>query len=126
VALSIQTANQTWVDGTAANLVLPGGTFTDALGLKMTFAAYEVSGPILTSWLRFSPATDTFNGSIPVTESGTIGLAVLATDARNMLAVDMFTVTFAPASSHVTAGAPVSGMPLPALESLSGLIALHS
>lgn len=126
VVLSIQTGNQTWVDGTAANLVLPSGTFTDALGLKMTFAAYEVSGPNVTSWLRFNPATDTFSGNVPATATGTIGLAVLATDAQNMLAVDMFSVSFAPASTHVTAGAQAGGIPLPALESMSGLIALHS
>jgi hypothetical protein len=126
VTLSIPTANQTWIDGTAANLVLPAGTFTDALGLKMTFAAYEVSGPNVTSWLRFSPATDTFSGAVPPFQSGTIGLAVLATDAQNMIAVDMFSVTFAAASAHVAASAPAGGIPLPALESMSGLIALHS
>jgi hypothetical protein len=53
-------------------------------------------------------------------------LAVLATDAQNMLAVDMFSVTFALASTHVITGAPMGGIPLPALESMSGLIALHS
>ena len=52
------TPSQSWTDGEAVALTLPANTFTDALGLKMTFAAYEISGPNVTSWLDFNPATD--------------------------------------------------------------------
>jgi hypothetical protein len=125
VLLAIPTANQTWIDGTSVTLALPAATFTDALGLKMTFAAYETGG-LMTSWLRFNPATDTFSGSVPENASGTIGLAVIATDARNMIAVDMFSVTFAPAATNVTAGASPGALSLAPLQSLSGLIVSHA
>jgi hypothetical protein len=127
VVLSTPTPNQTWSDGKAATLVLPANTFTDALGLKMTFAAYEVSGPNVTAWLHFNAALDEFYGTVPGTASGTIGLEVVATNSQKMTAQDFFSVTFASGSAHVTAAATVgpSGL-LPAPPVLSGLIALHS
>ncbi len=75
--------------------MLPSNTFTDALGLKMTFAAYEVSGPNVVSWLHFNAATDELYGTVPATASGTIQLEVIATDAQNVTAADLFSVTFA-------------------------------
>jgi len=59
ITVAHPTAGQTWTGGQSVNLVLPSNTFTDALGLKMNFAAYEVSGPNVTSWLRFNSSTDT-------------------------------------------------------------------
>jgi hypothetical protein len=110
-------------------LVLPANTFTDALGLKMSFAAYQVSGPNVTSWLRFNATTDTFSGAVPINASGTIGLLVRASDAQNMMAQDMFSVTFASGSAHVTAavtvGLPGSGSLSP-LGTMLGSLSLHS
>jgi hypothetical protein len=110
-------------------LVLPANTFTDALGLKMSFAAYEVSGPNVTSWLHFNASTDTLSGAVPANASGTIGLLVLATDAQNVMAEDMFNVPFTSGSSHVAAAATI-GLPgassLSGNEPMSGLVAFHS
>ena len=100
ITVTAQTPAQTWTDGQAVNLVLPSNTFTDALGLKMTFAAYEVSGPNVTSWLRFNPATDDLFGTVPATASGTVQIAVVATDAQRMTATDLFSVTLASATTH--------------------------
>ncbi len=72
IKVSMQTPNQTWVDGQKVDLVLPANTFTDALGSKMTFVGYQQSGPSVTSWLRFNPTTDEFLGTVPVTASGTV------------------------------------------------------
>jgi hypothetical protein len=80
--------------------VLPGNTFTDALGLKMTFAAYQESGPNVTSWLHFNTATDELLGMVPVAASGTVTLAVFAADALQMSPADLFGVTFVPSSGH--------------------------
>ncbi len=55
IKVSAPTPNQIWSDGQKIDLVLPANTFTDALGLKMTFAAYQESGPNVTSWLHFNP-----------------------------------------------------------------------
>jgi hypothetical protein len=102
ISVTAQTANQVWADGASVNLVLPSNTFTDSLGLRMSFAAYEVSGPNVTSWLYFNPATDDLFGKVPATASGTVQLAVVATDSWFMQAVDLFSVTLAPASGHAT------------------------
>jgi hypothetical protein len=100
ITVSARTPAQSWTDGQAVNFVLPSNTFTDALGLKMTFAAYEVSGTNVTSWLHFNAASDDFFGTVPATASGTVALAVVATDRNHVTATDLFNVTFASASSH--------------------------
>ena len=103
ITVSDPTPNQTWTDGKAVTLVLPANTFTDALGLKMTFAAYETSGSNVASWLHFNATTDEFSGTVPTSLTGSVGLAVVATDTKNLSIADMFSVTFAPASTHSTA-----------------------
>ena len=77
--------------------MLPSNTFTDALGLRMMFQAYENAGPNVTSWLRFNAAAEDFHGTVPLGTSGTVQLAVVAFDRRFMQAVDLFSVTFAAA-----------------------------
>ncbi|HEY1934008.1 MAG TPA: putative Ig domain-containing protein [Acetobacteraceae bacterium] len=104
IAVTQPTPNQVWTDNQAVAVILPTNTFTDSLGLKMTFAAYEVSGPNITSWLHFNPANDELFGTVPAAQSGTIGIAIIATDSLHMTAADMFTVTFESATSHVAAG----------------------
>jgi len=114
IAVTNPTPNQTWTDGQAVDLVLPSNTFTDALGLKMTFLAYQTSGPNVTGWLHFNAATDTLYGNVPSTATGTIGIEVVALDSRLATATDLFTVTLAPAAGHLPLGA-VAGALLPAL-----------
>jgi hypothetical protein len=101
LTLAQPTPNQTWDDGQFVTFTLPAGTFTDAVGQRMTFAAYQTSGPSVTSWLRFDAMTDTLVGSVPASASGTVGLEVIATDSLHMTAIDAFSVTFAAGASHV-------------------------
>lgn len=108
IIVTAPTPSQVWADGASVNLVLQPNTFTDALGLKMTFTAYEVNGPNVTSWLHFNPTTDEFYGNVPTTAQGTVELAVIARDALSMTAVDLFSVTFAPSTGH-TASATAGG-----------------
>ncbi len=103
ITVTNPTANQTWTDGQAINFTVPASTFTDALGLKMSFAGYERSGPNITSWLRFNPTTNTFAGTPPFTLKGTAELAVIASDAQHMTAVDILDVTFVTGSGGKTA-----------------------
>jgi hypothetical protein len=110
IATTDPTASQVWNDGTAVDMVLPSNTFTDALGLKMSFIAYQMSGPNVTSWLRFNAATDTLTGTVPATASGTVGIAVIAYDSIGMFATDLFRVTLAPAAGHSTPGAAMAGV----------------
>jgi hypothetical protein len=92
----------------------------------MTFAAYEMAGPNVTSWLHFNPATDTLFGTVPGMMNGTVQIAVVATDALHMSAIDLFNVAIAPVAAHLGPSIPraasVSIMP----PSTAGLLAFHS
>ena len=128
ITVSAPTAPQTWIDGQNIDLVLPANTFTDALGLRMTFAAYEASGANITSWLHFNAATDELTGKVPSNASGTVWLAVVASDAQHMSATDLFPVTFAAASAHVSYAAPVSAGMAPSVDPshLAQMLIIHS
>jgi len=128
ITVSQPTPNQVWTDGQSEDLVLPANTFTDALGLKMSFAAYEVSGPNVTSWLRFNPTTDELFGNVPTTASGTVGIAVIATDSAHMTAADVFYVSFVPVASHAPGASAVfvgSGSLFNPSQQASALLAVH-
>jgi hypothetical protein len=101
IKLTVPTPAQTWADGQTVNLALPANTFTDALNLKMSFLAYEVSGPDVTSWLHFNSTTDVLSGTGPLTATGAATLEVIASDAQHMPAMDLFGVTFVPGSGHI-------------------------
>ena len=128
ISVTAPTANQTWVDGTAHTLVLPANTFTDALGLKMTFAAYQLSGPNVSSWLAFNAATDTLAGTVPKTGSGTIQIEVIATDSQHMTATDLFTITFGAATSQTATGALTQtlGAAVQDVPPVFGIVAFHA
>ncbi|HUN41690.1 MAG TPA: putative Ig domain-containing protein [Acetobacteraceae bacterium] len=128
IAVTNATPGQTWTDGTAVGFTLPTNTFTDALGLKMSFAAYELSGPNATSWLYFNPTADELFGTVPATETGTAILAVVATDSQHMTAEDIFSVTFAPnTSNHNTATVKALGVvQQPDTTQVSAMLAIHT
>ena len=129
ISVSDPTPNQTWTGGQDVALVLPPNTFTDALGLKMSFAAYEVSGPNVTSWLRFNPATDEFFGDVPATVSGVVQLEVVATDGMRATATDLFSVTITPNLAHTApfaSIAPSAGAILANPSHTVGLLAIQS
>lgn len=129
IAVTNQTPNQAWADGSVVDFTLPANTFTDALGLRMNFAAYEISGPNVTSWLRFNPATDTLLGQVPNWAAGTVELAVVASDAQHMTAMDLFDVTFSPnlLLNHTSAiVAPAGSLSQVETGSLQAMMALPS
>ena len=105
--LAHQTANQSWTAGKAVSFILPANTFTDPQGQALTYTAYEISGPNVTSWLHFSSA-GVFSGNVPASLSTTIGIQVVATDTSHLSAAETFSVTFGAASSHVTVPGSVS------------------
>jgi len=126
ITVTAPTAAQTWVDGQTVDLVLARNTFTDTQNLKMSFAAYEASGPNITSWLHFNAATHEFTGKIPTNASGTVWLAVVASDAQKMSAVDLFPVTFV--SGVGQAAHAGSAGPAPSIDPshLQNLLVFHS
>jgi hypothetical protein len=109
ITVTAPTPAQSWTDGQNVTLTLPANTFTDALGLKMTFIAYELSGPNVTQWLSFNATTDTLSGHVPAAQSGMVQLEVYAVDAQHLTAADVFNVSFAPAAGgHAAAGSDVA------------------
>jgi len=63
-----------------------------------------------------------------VAASGTAQIEVIATDAHYMTAIDLFDLTFAPASSHITSAIPAASMGLAEPfhpSQTAGLIAFH-
>jgi Putative Ig domain len=129
IKVSAPTPHQTWVGGQKVDLVLPANTFTDALGLKMTFAMYQESGPNVTSWLHFNPATDELLGTVPLVASGPVTLAVLAADSLHMTAVDLFGVTFVPSAGHTASTAAAGSFGMAQLfdpSHVATLLAFHS
>ncbi|HME26284.1 MAG TPA: putative Ig domain-containing protein [Acetobacteraceae bacterium] len=128
ITVSAPAAPRTWTDGQSIDLVLPGKTFTDALGLKMTFAAYEEAGPNATSWLHFNPTMDELFGKVPANASGTAWLAVVAASAaQHMSAMDLFPVTLVAGSTQFTPGGvtPMGMAPIAALSHLTNMLLLH-
>jgi Putative Ig domain len=129
ITVTDPTPNQLWTDGEAVALTLPANTFTDALGLKMTFSAYEMSGPNVTNWLYFNPAAGELFGAVPIGMSGSVELAVFASDSQRMTAEDLFTVTFAPSpSGHAGSfgNAAFGAVAQVSLSHVDALLAIHT
>lgn len=85
------TANQNWTVGQTVSLKLAANTFTDDLGLPMTYRATLATGAALPAWLSFNAATETFSGTVPV-GTGPLSLTVYATDAWGITRGEQFTV----------------------------------
>jgi hypothetical protein len=109
ITVTNQSADQAWTGGDTVALVLPSNTFTDGMGLRMSFAAYELNGPDVRSWLHFNSAKDMLFGTVPAGASGTVTLAVVAQDALHMAAADVFNVTLTPAAGGVGSAAESTG-----------------
>ncbi len=92
------TANQTWTEGKAISFALPGNTFTDPQGQKLTYAAKLSNGAALPSWLTFNTMTGMFAGTAPATAQS-LGITVTATDASGLSASESFTASVEPAAS---------------------------
>jgi hypothetical protein len=93
-------ADQIWKDGQAISFTLPSNSFTDPQQESLTYTARQVDGVALPSWLTFNGATDTFTGTVPSNEIGTIRLDVTASDTSGLAASESFTVGFAPAGAN--------------------------
>jgi hypothetical protein len=92
------TGNQTWTEGTKILLALPGGTFSDPQGEKLTYKATLASGQALPSWLTFNAATETFSGTAPAS-AVTIGITVKATDTSGLSVSESFSAAVQPAAT---------------------------
>ena len=113
--LANQTANQVWTDGSSMSFLLPANTFVDPQGGALSYAAFEISGPNETSWLKFSAGSADFSGTVPAGLAATIGIKIVATDANGLSASKSFGVTLAAGSSRFYAPAPAGATEMLAL-----------
>ena len=103
-SLALQTADQTWKQGSKVSLTLPTGTFTDPLGQTLTYTATQASGQALPSWLSFKASTMTLSGTVPGGMEN-LSLSVTATDTSGLSGSETFQVTVpaaAPTLAHQT------------------------
>jgi hypothetical protein len=97
------TSNQTWTEGKAIALVLPGKTFSDPQGEKLTYSAALTNGQALPGWLSFNAATGTFSGTAPATAQS-LGIKVTATDSSGLSASESFTASVVAPSAAAVKG----------------------
>jgi Ca2+-binding RTX toxin-like protein len=86
-------ADQTAAEDSAFTLTLPGTTFADEDAIHadvLTYDATLANGSPLPTWLSFNPTTRTFSGTPGVGDSGTLQIAVAATDSGNLSVSDQF------------------------------------
>ncbi|WP_230680963.1 putative Ig domain-containing protein [Paracidovorax cattleyae] len=82
--------------GTAFQMAVPSGTFTDpdasdALGYRASLKG----GGALPSWLRLDAGTGLFTGTPAATDAGTLDVVLTAFDTMGAEASDQFTITVA-------------------------------
>jgi hypothetical protein len=92
------TGAQIWGVDKAVSFTLPGNTFVDPQGEKLTLSATLANGLALPGGLTFNASYGTFGGTAPITPE-TLGLKVTATDSSGLSVSDLFSAT-------VQAGAP--------------------
>ena len=92
------TQNQTWNDGSSHTFNVGNNIFSDPQGQTLTYSAYAlVNGQqtALPSWLTFNSVTDTFTGTVPTNQTGSLAIEVFAKNASGLLSgADTFTITF--------------------------------
>lgn len=77
----------------AFNLVVPANTFSDVDQDALSFSAVLANGSALPSWLNFDSATRTFSGMPQNQDVGAIQVKVIAKDAGQLSAEQVFNIT---------------------------------
>jgi hypothetical protein len=116
---------QTWADGQAQTVTLP---FTTVIGTTgMTFAAYDVGGQNVASWLKCNASTGALSGSVPAGLKGMTEIAVVATAASGLSATDLFEIGFAATLPAHGGGLTFIGTaPVIDLSQMTGIVPLHA
>jgi hypothetical protein len=96
--LSLQTATQTWTEGSTVNDTLSSHTFSDPQGETVTLKATLSSGAALPSWLSFNASTGTFSGTAPSTAQN-LSIKVTATNTSGLSISDSFAADITHAST---------------------------
>jgi len=98
-------SDQSVVELSPFNLVVPGGTFADPdVRDSLTLSAGLGDGSELPLWLSFDPGTGTFNGTPTSTDVGTISVALTATDEDSRTASSTFLLAVTPGGPFLERG----------------------
>nr|WP_269059169.1 putative Ig domain-containing protein [Paracidovorax cattleyae] len=82
--------------GTAFQMTVPSGTFTDPdAGDALGYRASLKGGGALPSWLRLDAGTGLFTGTPAATDAGTLDVVLTAFDTMGAEVSDQFTITVA-------------------------------
>lgn len=84
-------ADQSVAQGATFTYTVPSGAFSDPDGDTLTYAATLADGSPLPTWLSFNAATRSFSGA--ASTLGTVSVKVIAKDAGNLSASDIFDIT---------------------------------
>jgi LysM repeat protein len=102
-------ANQTATAGSVFNMTLPAMLFNEAIaGDKVTLSATQANGNALPTWLGFDASTGTFSGTPTDQTTGSLALAVIATDAGGLNASTAFNLQVTPSYAAPTVTTPLT------------------
>jgi hypothetical protein len=105
------------VPAAASRELVPPTNINPGQGVSVKFAAFEISGPDVKSWMQFDPTTGQLSGTVPADMAGKVELAVIVTFPKDVGGIDLISVNFVPGVDH-TAPTPMIGMAgMPALYS---------
>ena len=97
--------------------LVPPTSINPGQGMSVKFAAFEISGPDVMSWMQFDPTTGQLSGTVPADMVGKVELAVIVTFPKDVGGIDLISVSFVPGVDHA-APTPMIGMAgMPALYS---------
>ena len=105
-------AAQTASVGAAWTYAVPAATFSDVDGDALVLSARLADGSALPTWLTFNATTQTFTGSPPSTFSGSLNIAVKASDPSGLAATTNFSLTVTGGSGAVISGPSWGGATL--------------
>ena len=88
--------------GQAFSYRFAAGSFTDADGDTLSYAAKLGNGAALPTWLHFNAATRTFTGTPTATDTGSLNVKVVASDGLGGTVSDLFQLKVI--SGHVVNG----------------------
>ena len=94
--VTAHTENQIWASGKPETLTLATNTFTDPQKSALTFSASLAGGGGLPTWLKFTPATDSFTGTPPIVLTP-LSVTVTAKDSLGLSVSETFTISLASA-----------------------------
>ena len=116
-AVSVTPAASEAVTGRMPGELVPPTMINPGQGMSVKFAAFEVSGPDVTSWMQFDPTTGELSGTVPADMAGKVELAVIVTYPKDVGGMDLISVSFVPGVDHAAPTPMIGTAGMPALYS---------